>query len=90
MPILFCHSSLIISFLYQRHCKRRSYNKIPISEKILWFLLIIAAPVLISAIRYDVGTDYFAYVRIYENINYLDFATTCIKNVWERAHIYFE
>ena len=67
--------SLIISFLYQRYCKRRSYNKIPISEKILWFLLIIAAPVLISAIRYDVGTDYFAYVRIYENINHLDTST---------------
>ncbi|MFW6015995.1 MAG: EpsG family protein [bacterium] len=72
---VFCFGiSLFICNLYQNYCIKRNYKEVPSYKKLLWFILIIASPVLISAIRYDVGTDFFSYIRIYENINHFDLA----------------
>lgn len=61
--------SMIILSKYQSICKRNNYVEMPVIKKGIWFLLTIAAPVFISAVRFGVGTDYFGYVEIYKRIN---------------------
>ena len=65
--------SMIICNKYQSICKKNSYVELPIIKKTIWLLLIIAAPVFISAVRFDVGTDYFPYIEIYKAINFGSF-----------------
>lgn len=61
--------SLTACVLYQDRCKNLNHQNISIIEKVFWFLSIIIAPVLISTIRYNVGTDYFSYVSIFRDVN---------------------
>lgn len=63
--------SLIFCKIYERYCIQRNYMELPWHKKLIWFLFIISGPVFISAIRYDVGTDYFAYINWFNNINSL-------------------
>ena len=62
--------SMIISKLYQNYSIRKN-DIMPKYKRVIWFLFIIAGPVFVSSIRYDVGTDYFAYIRWFDNINSL-------------------
>lgn len=62
--------SIYISFRYEKWMDSEQLNRKYMNE-ILWVLLIIMPVVLISTFRYGIGTDYFNYVRITEEIRVL-------------------
>lgn len=70
--------SIWFAYLYQHSWQKKGYKEFTKIKKLFWHSLIIAPPVIISTIRYDVGTDFFSYVSIYNNINSLPFET-----VWQ-------
>ena len=70
--------SIWFAYLYQHSWQKKDYKEFTKIKKLFWHRLIIAPPVIISTIRYDVGTDFFSYVSIYNNINSLPFET-----VWQ-------
>ncbi|MGI5970908.1 MAG: EpsG family protein [Oscillospiraceae bacterium] len=53
--------SIFCGRLYQKKTGNGSETQMPRIKKYMWLLLIIAAPVLISAVRVNVGTDYYNY-----------------------------
>ncbi|GAB6137390.1 EpsG family protein [Halanaerobaculum tunisiense] len=74
--------SLLIAKVYQNrffYRKQRYY----FLKKAIWCLLIITPPVIISSIRYNVGTDYQAYVRIFKQINFVKFSRIWPKYINE-------
>lgn len=62
--------SLFACKLYQNYCIKKD-DLMKCYKRFIWILLIIAGPVFISAIRYDVGTDYLNYVTLFKDINSL-------------------
>ena len=60
--------SIFLSNIYQKAYKKRF--KINECKKTIWFFLITLPPVLVSSLRYNVGTDYNAYIEIYNRINH--------------------
>lgn len=69
ISILFCS---LYEFLY----KKNNYNELPLLIKTGLLIFVMLPPVFISTIRYGLGTDYFRYVLMYENIAYGQFEYT--------------
>lgn len=70
--------SMYISSLYQKSYRKNNCIELSKVKKTLWFTAIIILPVFISAIRYNVGTDYLGYVQWFESINKLPFNTSWV------------
>lgn len=67
---MICFSiSILFSKIYQGYYIKKDFIEPKIYKKFIWFILIIAIPVLISGFRDNVGTDYNHYLTIYYNIN---------------------
>ena len=67
--IFLCFFFIDCLCIISRSMQNLNHQNISIIEKVFWFLSIIIAPVLISTIRYNVGTDYFSYVSIFRDVN---------------------
>lgn len=56
-----------IAFIYQQ--KYRLLQKQSLLQKILWSLLIMLVPIIVSSCRYGIGTDYENYITLFSNFH---------------------